>query len=56
MKNTYKIGMRFKLDFFKDLWTFDFFFFSHGKELGHNYISYFWVFLFIGIIIKIENN
>lgn len=56
MKKNIKLGLRFKLDFIKDLWTFDYYFFSYNKELDHNSTTYSYVILFIGLVIRINNN
>ena len=54
MKNSIKVGLRLKLDFLKDLWTFDWYFFNYGSELGHNYTTYYFVVLFIGLTLRLE--
>jgi hypothetical protein len=53
-KNSFKIGIRFKLDFFRDFYTFDYYFFSSDKEIKDDIITYSYIILFMGFVIHIN--
>lgn len=53
IKKDWKVGVRLKLDFFRDFWTFDYYFLGYNKEIGYKHDTYSFIFLFIGFVVKI---